>query len=80
MEQININNARANLSQLIMKAAAGEPFIITRFGRPMVMVSPCVSREANVHRVGFLKGKIKVPADFDTMGAKEILGIFHKKG
>ena len=59
-----------------MKAAAGEPFIITRFGRPMVMVSPCVSRETNVRRVGFLKGKIKVPADFDTMGSEEICNIF----
>jgi hypothetical protein len=27
-------------------------------------------------RIGFMKGQIKVPSDFDTMGADEIRGIF----
>ena len=27
-------------------------------------------------RIGFLKGKIRVPDDFDTMGQEEILSLF----
>ncbi|MBQ9565638.1 MAG: type II toxin-antitoxin system prevent-host-death family antitoxin [Synergistaceae bacterium] len=76
MEQININEARANLSHLVTRAANGEPFIITRFGKPVAMVSSYASDVKPVRRVGFLKGKIKVPDDFDTMAQAEIKQIF----
>ena len=76
MEHVNINEVRANLSQFVAKAAGGEPFIITRFGKPMAMLSPCASDTARVQRVGFLRGRIKVPDNFDTMGRDEIQRAF----
>jgi hypothetical protein len=30
-------------------------------------------------RIGFLKGRVAVPADFDTMGQEEIAALFEGK-
>ena len=76
MEQINIHEVRSNLSRLVTKAAMGEPFIITRFGKPIVTVGPYVRDVTPIQRVGFLKGKIKVPDDFDAMGRDVIEHLF----
>ena len=39
MRQIDIHEAKTNLSELIEKAVNGESFVIARSGKPMVMVS-----------------------------------------
>jgi len=75
MEQIDINVAKTHLSALVEKAAAGEPFVIAKAGRPLVTVRPYVEN-ASYPRTGFLKGLISVPADFDHMGSEEITAMF----
>ena len=75
MVQINIHAAKTNLSALIERAAAGEPFIIAKAGRPLVTVSPYSVPEP-LPRIGFMKGKISIPDDFDRMGEKEIIAMF----
>ena len=73
MDTINIHQAKTHLSRLVEKAARGEPFIIAKAGRPMVKVVPLDAAEQRpVKRIGFMKGRIKVPDDFDRMGAEEI--------
>jgi len=74
MLQVNIHEAKTNLSMLIEKAAKGEPFIIAKAGKPMAKVIPLTQEKVN--RVGFLSGQIKVPEDFDTMGQNEVEGMF----
>ena len=76
MQQYNIHAAKTHLSELVEKAAVGEAFIIAKAGKPMVKVIPCVTDSAVRKRIGFLKGQISVPADFDEMGQNEIAGIF----
>ena len=76
MQQYNIHTAKTYLSALIDKAAAGESFIIAKAGKPMVKVIPLSSQKTTQKRIGFLKGQIKVPDDFDRMGQKEIIGSF----
>jgi len=76
MQQYNIHAAKTHLSELVEKAAVGEAFIIAKAGKPMVKVIPCFSGTAPRKRIGFLKGQILVPADFDEMGQNEIAGIF----
>ena len=77
MRQINIHAAKTHLSALVEKAAAGEPFVIAKAGRPCVIVSPYVAdAAAPCPRVGFLKGLVSVPADFESMGAEEISAMF----
>ncbi|MCL2165663.1 MAG: type II toxin-antitoxin system prevent-host-death family antitoxin [Oscillospiraceae bacterium] len=75
MEQINIHAAKTQLSALVERAAAGEPFIIAKAGRPLVTVSPYKAPEP-LPRIGFLKGQIRVPDDFDRMGEEEITAMF----
>ena len=78
MEHINIHAAKTHLSALVEKAAAGEPFVIAKSGRPLVTVSPYKDKTSN-DRVGFLKGFISVPNDFDRLGSGEIADMFEGK-
>ena len=76
MEQYNIHKAKTHLSSLVEKAALGEAFIIAKAGKPMVQVIPFEAHKPIYKRVGFLKGQISVPADFNLMGQDEIAEIF----
>jgi prevent-host-death family protein len=75
MEQINIHAAKTQLSALVERAAAGESFIIAKAGTPLVIVSPYKQTEP-LPRIGFMKGEIHVPKDFDRMGENEIVDMF----
>ncbi|WP_047453389.1 type II toxin-antitoxin system Phd/YefM family antitoxin [Rhizobium rhizogenes] len=80
METVNIHEAKTHLSRLIEKAAKGEAFIIAKAGKPMVKVVPIEEAETpKKRRIGFMKGEIVVPADFDTMMADEIEEMFYGK-
>ncbi|MGC2162962.1 MAG: type II toxin-antitoxin system prevent-host-death family antitoxin [Silvibacterium sp.] len=77
MNTYNIHEAKTHLSRLIEKAAKGESFLIAKAGKPMVKVIALDSPEpAQKKRFGFMAGKIKVPEDFNTMGAREIQKLF----
>ncbi len=75
MEQFNIHAAKTHLSSLVEKAAAGKPFIIAKAGKPLVTVHP-YAPPAKSARIGFLKGDISIPDDFNQMGGEEITGLF----
>ena len=80
MKHVNIHDAKTNLSKLVDQAAKGEPFVIAKAGKPLVKVVPIdVEPGKSPRRIGFMKGQIKVPADFDTMGADEIAHLFEGK-
>ena len=76
MQQFNIQEAKSRLSALIDGAAKGRPFIIAKAGKPMVKVVPVSHEEAPKQRIGFMKGQFSVPANFDSMGKKEIENLF----
>jgi len=76
MQQVNIHEAKTNLSKLIEKAVNGEPFVIAKSGKPMVTVTAYTPPPDPAKRVGFLKGRLEVPADFDSMGSEEIKALF----
>ena len=77
MDTVNIHHAKTHLSRLIERAAKGESFIIAKAGRPLVKVVPLSAPEAaQVKRVGFLSGQVRVPADFDRMGEEVIDALF----
>jgi prevent-host-death family protein len=79
METINIHEAKTHLSRLVEKAAQGESFVIAKAGKPMVRVSALDAPSAeNRQRVGFLKGRIEVPDDFDRMAEDEIGAMFER--
>lgn len=81
MKTVNIHEAKTHLSRLVEEAANGEAFVIAKAGKPMVKVVPLAEAPAEEpkkkRRIGFLKGQISVPDDFDTMFAKEIEDMFY---
>jgi prevent-host-death family protein len=77
MQTFNIHEAKTHLSRLVDQAAKGEPFVIAKAGKPLVKVVALNAPEAGqVKRLGFLKGQIEVPDDFNSMGSKEIEQLF----
>jgi len=77
MQTVNIHEAKTHLSRLVERAAKGETFIIAKAGMPLVKVSALdAPTSKQVRRLGFLNGQIKVPDDFDQMGADVIEAMF----
>jgi len=76
MEEISIDEVQTQLTALVERAVAGEPFIITKDGQPLVKVS-AYEEPKKCPRIGFMKGQFTVPDDFDTMMADEIEDMFY---
>ena len=78
MRTINIHEAKTHLSRLVEQAAQGESFVIAKAGKPMVKVVALSAPEAGQERrIGFMKGRIQVPDDFDQLGQDDIEQLFH---
>ena len=77
MKTVDIGEAKTHLSRLIDLAAQGEPFVITKGGKPLVHVTAIpIDDQEDTRRIGFMKDTFEVPDDFDTMFAKEIEEMF----
>ena len=74
MITVNIHEAKTQLSKLVERASKGESFIIAKAGKPMVKVVPLEAKQ-KLKRIGFLKGRIKVPDDINE-GDAEIAKLF----
>lgn len=79
METVNIHEAKTNLSKLIARAVAGEPFVIAKAGKPLVKVTRIedMPEAPPPSRLGMLEGQFDVPDDFDEMGREEIEEMFY---
>lgn len=75
MHQVNIHEAKSQLSKLIEEAVNGEPFVIAKAGKPLVIVKR-IDSPIRKQRVGFMKGQFKVPKDFNAMGQETIEDLF----
>ncbi len=76
MRTVNIHDAKTNLSKLIDGAVKGEAFVIARAGKPLVKVTAITDSDAPKPRIGFMKGQLVVPENFDALGRDEIEGLF----
>lgn len=77
MHTVNIHEAKTHLSRLVDQAANGEPFIIAKFGKPLVKVIALTATEPHpIQRLGFMADQIEVPEDFDHMGNDVIEHLF----
>ena len=78
MEIFDIHHAKTHLSRLVDRAAKGEAFVIAKAGKPLVKVVPLQARESRpVQPIGFMKGRVQIPDDFDRMGEAEIARSFN---
>jgi prevent-host-death family protein len=77
METFNIHHAKTHLSRLVERAAKGEAFVIAKAGKPLVKVVPLEApAPREIHPIGFMKGRIRIPDDFDRMGEAAIERLF----
>jgi prevent-host-death family protein len=78
MNQINIHQAKTQLSRLVERVAAGEEIVIAKAGKPVARLVPYVAKGA-VRRPGVMRGKIRIKKNFDAPLPKEILASFEGK-
>ena len=75
MRQVNIHEAKTQLSRLADEAARGEEIVIARAGKPVArlvaMHTPRVAPQP-----GLLKGILEISEDFDAPLPEEILTAF----
>ncbi len=64
MLQVNIHEAKTNLSKLIRKVVNGEEVIIAKGNKPIVKMVPIKGSKAT-RKLGSAKGKIKIAKKFD---------------
>jgi len=65
MYQVNIHEAKTNLSKLIKKVVNGEEVIIAKGNKPLVKMVQIDGTKPK-RKLGSAKGKIKITDDFDS--------------
>lgn len=62
---VNIHEAKTHLSRLLEQVAAGSEVVIAKAGKPFAKLSP-IAPTLRPKKYGLLKGKIKVPDNFNA--------------
>jgi prevent-host-death family protein len=75
---VNIHEAKTNLSRIVDEVAAGSEVIIAKAGKPMARLVP-LNAERPPRRFGLLKGRIKVPDDFNQALPDDVIDTFEGK-
>ena len=75
MKTVNIYEAKTRLSQLVERAAAGEDVVIARAGRPIARL-PRLQRPARKRRLGLLRGRLRIPDDFNRPLPEDVVRAF----
>jgi len=75
MRTLNIHDAKTNLSRLVDEVNAGDELVIAKAGKPMARLVP-IKKAMSARKPGFLKGKIRIAADFDAPLPEELQTAF----
>ncbi len=75
MKQVNIHEAKTELSKLVERAEAGEEIVIARAGKPAAKLVP-VTKSRGRRRLGLLDGKFQVPDNFNAPLPELIIRAF----
>ncbi|MET0371800.1 MAG: type II toxin-antitoxin system Phd/YefM family antitoxin [Sphingobium sp.] len=75
METVNIHEAKTHLSRLLDRLVSSGGFIIAKAGTPIAKIVPLSVPDERT-RLGFMAGQLRIPPDFDSMGAAEIEALF----
>jgi len=78
MEQVNIHQAKTHLSKLVEKVLDGQEIIISKAGKPVAKLVP-FNQRASSRKLGLMKGKIRMSADFDAPLPESIIEEFEGK-
>ena len=73
--QVNIHEAKTNLSRLLSQVEKGEEIIIAKAGKPIALLTK-FSEEKHKRKLGRDSGLFEVPEDFDEPLSEDILKTF----
>lgn len=79
MKQVNIHEAKTELSKFVERAEAGEEIVIARAGKPAAKLVP-VTKSRGRRRLGLLDGKFRVPDDFNAPLPESVIRAFEERG
>lgn len=65
--QVNVHDAKSQLSRLIEAAERGEEVVIARAGVPAVRLVPVKHGERRLRTPGRWRGKVTIADDFDEL-------------
>ncbi|HUH05388.1 MAG TPA: type II toxin-antitoxin system prevent-host-death family antitoxin [Kofleriaceae bacterium] len=68
MKQVNVHEAKTQLSRLLEEVEAGERVVIARAGEPVAVLSP-YKTAVRRRRLGLFAGEATIHADFDELPA-----------
>ena len=79
MRIVNIHEAKTQLSRLVEDASAGEEIVIAKAGKPVARLIPLQPARKR-RKLGWLRGKLEVPEDFDAPLPDQVIADFEGKG
>ena len=79
MKVVNVAEAKAHLSELVERAAAGEEIIVARAGKPRAKLVALRDSDAGLRVPGKRIGRFRVGKDFDRALPDDILDAFEGK-
>jgi prevent-host-death family protein len=80
MKQVNIHEAKTELSKLVERAEAGEEIVIARAGKPAAKLVPVTKSRGRRRRLGLLDGKFRVPDNFNAPLPESVTRAFEGRG
>ena len=66
MRQVNVHEAKTELSRLLEQVEAGERIVIARAGEPVAVLVP-YKAAVRRRRLGLSKGQVRIHPDFDEL-------------
>ncbi len=63
--QVNIHEAKSQLSKLIEAACSGEEVVVAKAGKPLVKLSPIEAKRPKKRQFEGSKGRVWISDDFD---------------
>ncbi len=69
MNQVNIHEAKTQLSRLLEQVENGEEVVIARNGKPIARLCKYSAATTRRRQAGSLKGQIRLEDDFDEVDA-----------
>ncbi len=73
---IPMHQAKSSLSRLVQRAAAGETVLIGPNGQAVAKLTSLDAPPAPKRKLGFLKGQLVVPKDFDAPLPDDLIDDF----
>ena len=76
---MNLYDAKTHFSKVISHVAeTGETYIIARNGKPVAKIVPLTAAK-RTPRIGFMKGKVSAPDNFNELNQEDLSELFYGK-